>query len=146
MNTAATNSQKYTISTVLDIPAEEFDALMSEVGWGNDGYFTRDVVAKHFSTISFGAYVRDATGRLCGYMSAIDNGYGVYFIDTIAILPEILNEEIGRMLVHEVTKQCCGRPLYAMPFVDQQTVFLPEGFRIPGRPMAALSHFCSETK
>jgi hypothetical protein len=140
------NRQNYTISTVLDIPAEEFDALMSGVGWGNDGYFTQEVVARHFSTISFGAHIRDATGRLCGYMSAIDNGYGVYFIDTVAILPEILKEEIGRLLVREISKQCGGRPLYAMPFADQQEVFLTEGFRIPGRPMAALSHFCSETE
>ncbi len=140
------NLQNYTISTVLDIPAEEFDALMSGVGWGNDGYFTQEVVAKHFSTVSFGAYIRDAEGKLCGYVSAIDNGYGVYFIDTIAILPELIKEEISRMLVHEVAKQCCGRPLYAMPFVDQQDVFLAEGFRIPGRPMAALSHFCSTNK
>jgi hypothetical protein len=139
-------SQNYSISTDRNIRADEFDALMSATGWGNDGYFTQEVVARHFSVISYLAHIRDDSGKLSGYMSAIDNGYGVFLIDTIAIHPEASQEEAGRMLVSELSKQCCGRPLYAMPFMDQQDVFLAEGFRIPGRPMAALSSFRSATR
>ena len=135
------NEKIYTIHTDRNIQSEEFDALMSATGWGNDGYFTIERVAKHLSTVSRVAYIRDDSGRLCGYMSAIDNGYGVNHIDTIAIHPDVSQEDVGRMLVNEIANQCGGWPLYAMPFIDQQDAFLAEGFRIPGRPMAALSCF-----
>lgn len=129
----------YTIHADRNISAEEFDALMALNGWGNDGFFTEEVMANHFLAVRHSAYVRSDSGVLVGYMSAMYNGFASNIIDTMAIHPDAAQEEIGQMLLAEISRQSYGLPLYAMPFQDQQNLFRGQGFRVPGRPMIALS-------
>lgn len=129
----------YSLYSDRNIQADEFDALMSSTGWGNDGFFNEDVLAQHFSRVTHAAYVRDESGKLVGYISSIYNGFASNFIDTMAIQPDVAQDEVGRLLLEEITRQTHGFPLYAMPFADQQEMFYKQGFRIPGRPMISLS-------
>ena len=129
----------YTIHTDKNITAKEFDALMASNGWGNNGFFTEEVISNHFSAVRHFAYVRSDSGALVGYMSAMYNGFASNIIDTMAIHPDAPQEEIGRILLAEISRQSYGLPLYAMPFQDQQDIFRGQGFRIPSRPMVALS-------
>lgn len=131
----------FTIHTDRNITAQEFDELMASNGWGNDGFFTEEVLSNHFSAVRHFAYVRSDTGLLVGYMSTIFNGFASMIIDTMAIHPSCSQDDIGHMLLEEITRQSNGYPLYATPFHDQQEIFRREGFRIPGRPMVALSRW-----
>jgi N-acetylglutamate synthase-like GNAT family acetyltransferase len=131
----------YTIHTDKNITAQEFDALMASNGWGNDGFFTEALLSDHFSKVRHFAYVRSDSSLLIGYMSAVFNGFASIIIDTMAIHPDFSQDDIGHMLLEEITRQSNGYPLYATPFHDQQDIFKKEGFRIPGRPMVALSRW-----
>ena len=129
----------YTLHTDTNVPPAGMDALMASLGWCNDHFFTPEVLAFHNSVTHYRAWVCDPAGKLVGYMSGINNGFSSVLIDTYAVSPTTDRATVGAMLVQEVRRQCQGYAIYAMPFADEDDLFRQNGFRVPGRPMSALS-------
>jgi hypothetical protein len=130
----------YTLHLNNDISPSEFGHLASLAHWGEPQDFTQERLEGHFQAVDFLAHVRDSSGRLVGYTSAISNGLGAVYLDALLTHPEFEREIIGSMLLHAVLSQFPGTPVYATPFVDEQDVFRREGFKVYRREMIALAN------
>ena len=131
---------RFTIHHDTAIRASEFGQLASLSHWGEPSDFSPERLAAHFAAVDFVAYARDSKSALVGYVSAISNGLGSVYLDALLVHPEFDRETIGALLLRAVLDRFAGHPVYAMPFVDEQTVFRNEGFKIYRREMIALAH------
>ncbi|WP_153811492.1 GNAT family N-acetyltransferase [Terrimicrobium sacchariphilum] len=132
--------QIYSLHTDRNIEPWEFGQLAALNLWGDAGDFTGERLAGHFAAVDFAAHVRTSQHLLVGYASAISNGLGTVFIDSLICHPEYDREAIGGLLLRAVLTHFSGQPVYAMPFVDEQQVFRANGFRVYRREMVALAH------
>jgi GNAT superfamily N-acetyltransferase len=130
----------YSLHRDRGITAREFGLLAALARWGEVEDFTEERLAGHFAAVDFVAYVRDGNGVCVGYVSAMANGMCAVFVDSLLTHPEYDREEVGGMLLHAVLEHFAGSPVYAMPFVDEQEVFLHRGFKIYRREMIALAN------
>ncbi|MBN8708831.1 MAG: hypothetical protein J0I10_05590 [Verrucomicrobia bacterium] len=130
----------YSLHTDRNIQPTEFGQLAALNLWGEVADFTQERLAGHFAAVDFAAHVRTSQNLLVGYASAISNGLGAVFIDSLISHPEYDREAIGDLLLQAVLTHFHGQPVYAMPFVDEQQVFRASGFRVYRREMAALAH------
>lgn len=133
-------NESYTLHTDRDIQPTEFGQLAALNLWGEVADFTQERLAGHFAAVDFAAHVRTSQNLLVGYASAISNGLGAVFIDSLISHPEYDREAIGHLLLQAVLTHFSGQPVYAMPFVDEQQVFRASGFRVYRREMVALAH------
>jgi len=130
----------YSLHRDRDIQPTEFGQLATLNLWGEVADFTQERLAGHFAAVDFAAHVRTSQDLLVGYASAISNGLGAVFIDSLISHPEYDREAIGDLLLRAVLTHFSGQPVYAMPFVDEQQVFRASGFRVYRREMVALAH------
>lgn len=130
----------YSLHTDRDIQPSEFGQLATLNLWGEAGDFTEERLAGHFAAVDFVVHVRTLRKLLVGYASAISNGLGTVFIDSLITHPEYDRDAIGSLLMQAVLTHFSGQPVYAMPFTDEQQVFRANGFRIYRREMVALAH------
>lgn len=133
-------NELYTLHADRNIQPREFGQLAALNLWGEVSDFTGERLAGHFAAVGFVAHVRTSQNLLVGYASAISNGLGATFIDSLITHPEYDRETIGELLLQAVLTHFSGRPVYAMPFVDEQQVFRSSGFRVYRREMVALAH------
>jgi ribosomal protein S18 acetylase RimI-like enzyme len=130
----------YTLHTNYDISPNEFGQLASLAHWGDPQEFTKDRLNSHFNAVDFVAHVRDSENRLVGYSSAISNGLGAVYLDSLLTHPEFDREIVGSLLLQAVLSHFPKHPVYAMPFADEQEVFRSEGFKVYRREMIALAN------
>ena len=123
-----------------NIHPSEFGQLASLAHWGKPQDFTAERVSAHFDAMDFVAHVRDTNGIFVGYISAISNGLGSIYIDSLLTHPEYERDSIGSLLLKAVLRHFSHHPVYAMPFVDEQDVFRSEGFKVYRREMVALAN------
>lgn len=133
-------NESYTLRADRNIEPWEFGQLAALNLWGDAGDFTGERLSGHFAAVDFAAHVRTSQNLLVGYASAISNGLGAVFIDSLISHPEYDREAIGDLLLRAVLTHFSGQPVYAMPFVDEQQVFRTGGFRVYRREMVALAH------
>lgn len=133
-------NESYTLHTDRNIQPTEFGQLAALNLWGEVADFTQERLAGHFAAVDFAAHVRTSQNLLVGYASAISNGLGAVFIDSLITHPEYDREAIGDLLLRAVLTYFSGQPVYAMPFVDEQQAFRASGFRVYRREMVALAH------
>lgn len=129
----------YSLHTDRQISATEFAQLAAAAQWGEPGEFTPERLASHFAAVTFIAQVR-AGEALVGYASALCNGLGAVYVDSLLLHPEYDGEMIGGLLLNAVLDRFPGQAVYGMPFVDEQAVFRNQGFKVYRREMIALAH------
>ncbi len=129
----------HTIHTDKNINRTELASLLGSVGFGSASDYDEESLSRSISGSAFAAYALDSTGKLVGYLSALSDGVFTAFVDMVIVHPSFQKEGIGKALVETVEKHFAGIPIYVMPFDDQKVFFEKQGYRIPGRPMQALS-------
>ena len=102
--------------------------------------FTQARLDEHFAAVSFAAHVRDTDGVFVGYISALSNGLQSVFVDSFLLDPEYDVDIVSRLLIRAVMNKFTGYPLYAMPYVDEQSIFTNQGFKVYRREMKALAY------
>jgi GNAT superfamily N-acetyltransferase len=113
----------FTIHTDKNIHPEELGHLLSAVGWDNGGDLEHSM-----DNATFVAHVRDAEGKLAGYISVLSDGVFTAFVDLILVRPDLQRLGIGKALLQAAETQFRGVPFYAMPFTDAATLFLKSGY------------------
>ncbi|MFZ4777412.1 MAG: hypothetical protein ACOYM3_18750 [Terrimicrobiaceae bacterium] len=130
----------YTLRINRDISPSEFGLLAALAQWGEQQDFSADRLASHFAAVDFIAHVRDTDNHLVGYTSAISNGLGSVYLDSLLTHPEFDRAIIGALLLKSVLSHFPNHPVYAVPFVDEQDVFRNQGFKVYRREMIALAN------
>jgi len=130
----------YILHNNRDISSAEFGQLAALAHWGEAQDFTADRLESHFAAVDFVAHVRDSGNRFVGYASAISNGLGSVYLDSLLTHPEFDRDIIGSLLLKAVLAHFPNHPVYAMPFVDEQDVFRGQGFKVYRREMIALAN------
>ena len=134
------NPTIYSLHIDFDFLPEEFGLLASLARWGEPQEFTADRLHAHFEAIDFAAYVRTSDNLFVGYTSALSNGLGAVYLDSLITHPEFDRDIIASLLLRSVLTHFEGQPVYAMPFIDEQSVFRAEGFKVYRREMIALAN------
>ncbi len=122
-----------------NIMPAEFAALMGAVSWGAAADYDPAVIKRSLAAYPFVAHVRDGSGQLVGYISAFSDGAFSTFIGELVVRPQAQGRGIGTALLELVEQRYTGIPLFIHSFVDVQEFFLQRGYRVPARPIAALS-------
>jgi len=130
----------YTLHINHDVSPSEFGQLAVLAHWGEAEDFTADRLDSHFAAVDFVAHIRDSDNRLMGFATAISNGLGSVYLDSLLTHPEFDKDIIGALLLKAVLAHFPNHPVYAMPFVDEQDVFRSQGFKVYRRKMIALAN------
>ncbi len=130
---------EFQIEASKDIRPGEFALLMEAVGYGRAGHYAADHIERSLAAYPFVAHARDIDGRLVGYVSAFSDGAFSTFIGELVVHPAAQRRGVGTALLEAVEAHFAGVPVFIHPFVDVQAFYMARGYRVPARPMAALS-------
>lgn len=131
------NNVDYTIHMDKNVNRSELRSLLASVGFGT--HFDEISLSKSISTATFTVYATDSAGKLIGYLSALSDGVFSAFVDMVIVCPSVQRFGVGKSLVKTAEKHFKGIPMYVMSFEDQKEFFEKQGYKIPKRPMQALS-------